>query len=739
MMWFKNVSTHAKLAVGSITMWILLVIVLITSYIGFIEITKSEKDLYDLHFKEAVDFLLLRSNTNYNRGQILEMILNTDSSEKNEIIANINERVKRMDKIIEGLQKLDHDPQFRSRIEELKNIIAAYRAIREQEIALIEKGKIEEARQLTIKLQDERYEKIYSIVTELGDKALADIGQQVITDIQTAGRIKSFFLIMGIATVILSGLIIIFALYSIEQEKKRIEDEGKRFEEEKRYRAIFEGAAEGIMIIEHHTRDIKYVNPAICWMLGYNEDELIHLTVNDILPASILDQVGSDFEAHDQENKTMFLKDLECLKKDGTIIYADVVITPRIIIDGRAHSVDFFMDVTKRRKAEDEKKKMETQLLQSQKLEAVGRLTGGIAHDFNNIMTTIIGNADIMLSMLPKGDPMREGLEEIRDAGERASGLVSQLLAFSRKQVLQPTIMSLNETVRDMDRMLRRIIGEDIELSAILAPDLGLVEADQGQMEQVIMNLVVNARDAMPRGGKITIETVNVELDEVYASSHISVIPGTYVMMSVNDTGVGMTKEVQEHVFEPFFTTKDIGKGTGLGLSTVYGIVKQSKGNIWVYSELEKGTTFKVYLPRTERVISEKEKKDKKEGALTGSETILIVEDDEMVRKFAEKVLKRYGYRVLISSNGEEAIRIAGEYEGPIDLMLMDVVMPGMSGQEIEERLRTSRPDIKVLYMSGYTDDAIVHHGILDKGKMFLQKPFTVNALGRKVREALRD
>jgi len=527
----------------------------------------------------------------------------------------------------------------------------------------------------------------------------------------------------------------------LELEKEvnaRREVEESLRQSEQRYRAIFEGAAEGIMIIEHHTRDIKYVNPAMCRMLGYDEDELRHLTVNDILPAYILDRLGSDFEAHDRENKTMFLKDLECLKKDGTIIYADIVITPRIIIDGRAHSLDFFMDVTQRKKAEDDKKKIETQFLQSQKLEAVGRLTGGIAHDFNNILTAIIGNAEIMLAILPKGDPLREGVEEIRDAGERAAGLISQLLAFSRKQVLQPTIMSLNDTVHDMDRMLRRIIGEDIEMRTILKHDLGLVEADMGQIELVLMNLVVNARDAMPKGGKITIETANAELDEEYSRSHIAVIPGPFVMLSVSDTGVGMTREVQEHIFEPFFTTKEKGKGTGLGLSTVYGIVKQTKGNIWTYTELGKGTTFKVYLPRVERLKLEKKKKDRKAEALTGSETILIVEDDEMVRKFAERVLKGFGYRVLIAANGEEAVRIAGEHEEPIHLMLTDVVMPGMSGQDLENKFKASKPGIKVLYMSGYTDDAIVHHGILDKGKVFLQKPFTTDALGRKVKEALR-
>jgi two-component system cell cycle sensor histidine kinase/response regulator CckA len=564
---------------------------------------------------------------------------------------------------------------------------------------------------------------------------VAESGETCIFEADYAGENMSKPISFRIVVVPMAGNIAILAQDITERKKA---EEALRQSEE-RYRAILNGAAEGILIVEHHTRDIKYVNPAMCRLLGYDEDELKHLTVNDIHPAYILDRLGSDFEAHDRENKTMFLKDLECLKKDGTITYADVVITPRIIIDGRSHSVDFFMDVTQRKKAEDDKKKIEIQLLQSQKLEAVGRLTGGIAHDFNNILTTIIGNAEIMLGSLPKGDHLREETEEIRAAGERAADLIGQLLAFSRKQVLQPTIMSLNDTVHDMDRMFRRIIGEDIELRTILAPDLGLVEADQGQMEQVIMNLVVNARDAMPRGGKITIETANVELDEEYARSHIAVIPGSFVMMSVSDTGVGMTKEIQEHVFEPFFTTKEKGKGTGLGLSTVYGIVKQSKGSIWVYTELGKGTTFKIYLPRAERLISEKKKKDKKAEALTGSETILVVEDDAMVRKFAERVLKGFGYRILIAANGDEAVSIAGEYEGPIDLMLTDVVMPGMSGEDLENRLKASKPGIKVLYMSGYTDDAIVHHGILDKGKIFLQKPFTIESLGRKVKEALGD
>jgi two-component system cell cycle sensor histidine kinase/response regulator CckA len=344
-----------------------------------------------------------------------------------------------------------------------------------------------------------------------------------------------------------------------------------------------------------------------------------------------------------------------------------------------------------------------------------------------------------MLATLPKDDTAREGLEEIRAAGDRAATLIHQLLAFSRKQILEPVVMSLNETVYNMDKMLRRIIGEDIELRTILASDLGLVEVDMGQIEQVIMNLAVNARDAMPEGGKLTIETANVDLDKGYTDNHIAVIPGPYVMLSVSDTGAGMTKEVREQVFDPFFTTKEKGKGTGLGLSMVYGIVKQSKGNIWVYSEPRKGATFKVYLPRVEKSISAEEKKEKEAVAVTGSETILIVEDDDMVRNFAAKVLKKLGYTILIAADGQEAISISGDHQGPIHLILTDVVMPGISGAAVEETLRDSRPGIKVLYMSGHTDNAIVHHGVLGKGKVFLQKPFTPDALARKVREVLGD
>ncbi|HEY0729182.1 MAG TPA: ATP-binding protein [Pyrinomonadaceae bacterium] len=381
----------------------------------------------------------------------------------------------------------------------------------------------------------------------------------------------------------------------------------------------------------------------------------------------------------------------------------------------------------------------ERQLIQSQKLEAVGRLAGGISHDFNNLLTVILGYSDIMLRQLSQEHPLRRYLDEIVKASERASALTRQLLAFSRKQVMQPKVFGVNNVVSELEKMLRRMIGEDIELRVSLHPDLGNIKADPVQLEQVIMNLVVNARDAMPKGGKLTIETSNVYLDQTYAKEHMSVEPGNYVMLAISDTGCGMDKETRQRIFEPFFTTKAQGKGTGLGLSTVYGIVKQSGGNIWVYSEEGRGTTFKIYFPQVREEAEEYRRVTAKAEAPRGSETILLVEDADWVRKLARQLLERAGYRVVEASGAEEAIRIIETSTNgtKIDLVLTDVIMPGMSGNDMSKHLLAQRPDLPVLYMSGYTDDAIVQHGVLEPGINFIQKPFSPDALALKVREVL--
>ncbi len=401
---------------------------------------------------------------------------------------------------------------------------------------------------------------------------------------------------------------------------------------------------------------------------------------------------------------------------------------------GFVHVVkDITMDIER----ESEKEKLQEQLRQSQKMESIGRLAGGVAHDFNNLLQVINSYAELSLAKLRDEDPLRKNLNCIYESGERAAGLTRQLLAFSRKQVLQTAILDINTTIVGMEKMMRRLIGEDIDIRRVYAPDLGKVRADPGQIEQILMNLAVNARDAMPTGGKLTIETANVELDEKFAAQHVGVTAGAYVMLAVSDTGCGMDEATKALMFEPFFTTKEKGKGTGLGLATVYGIVQQSGGSIWVYSEPGKGTSFKIYFPcdasATATLLSDKPPVK----AVSGTETILVVEDEEKVRQLVEEALRSAGYAVLPCANAGEALLTCEQHQGPIHLMLTDVVMPRMSGRQLAERLSSLRPETKVLYMSGYTDNAIVHHGVLDEGTQFIGKPFTIAALASKVRDVL--
>ena len=384
-----------------------------------------------------------------------------------------------------------------------------------------------------------------------------------------------------------------------------------------------------------------------------------------------------------------------------------------------------------------DRKKLEAQLRQAQKMEAVGRLAGGIAHDFNNLLMVIQGYAELLIDRSKPGDAFRRNAEQIQEASQRAASLTRQLLAFSRKQMLAPSVLSVQSVVADMEKILRRLIGEDVELVSVNAPDLWRIKADRSQIEQVILNLAVNARDAMPRGGKLTIETENVEFDNSQARLPVVLTPGRYVMLAVTDNGCGMDSETQAHIFEPFFTTKEKGKGTGLGLATVYGIVKQSGGYIWVYSEPGQGTTFKVYLPRVEESLTPQETQANSQNIPRGTETILLVEDEQGVRDLAREYLEISGYKVLVAENGPAAVKLVSDHKGAIDLVMTDVVMPGLSGSELTKRIEALRPAIRIMYMSGYTDQAIVHHGILGADIVLLQKPFTLNALAHKLRDAL--
>ncbi len=472
-------------------------------------------------------------------------------------------------------------------------------------------------------------------------------------------------------------------------------------------------------------------NPAAERIFGFTEEEAMGRYPYDlIVENSVKSHVDNVWKRLLEGDMTAHSTN-ENIIKDGRKILCEWTNTPLKEKDGTVIGVlSMVRDIT-------EKAQLEKQLQQAQKLEAVGRLTGGVAHDFNNALTGIIGFADYMLMRAKEDDPNRQYLEEIKKAGQRAALLTQRLLAFSRKQILKPVVLNLNALINELEKMIRRLIGEDIMLVANLNKDLGRIKADPAQMEQILMNLVVNARDAMPKGGKLTIETQNIYLNEEYTKNHISVQPGQYVLLAVSDNGIGMDKETQEHIFEPFFSTKEEKGGTGLGLAMVYGIVKQSGGNIWVYSEPGQGTTFKIYLPSVEEVAITKKKAEKFIESLKGTETVLVVEDEMIVRDMINLVLKDNEYTVLEASNGPEALAIFDQYKDQINLLLTDAIMPGMDGRELAEKITAKNPNIKVLFTSGYTDNVIVHHGILEEGINFLQKPFAPSLLLRTVREVL--
>jgi two-component system cell cycle sensor histidine kinase/response regulator CckA len=504
---------------------------------------------------------------------------------------------------------------------------------------------------------------------------------------------------------------------------------------EERYRDYFENAKDAIYV---HDLEGRYtmVNKAAEALVGYTREEILKMSVFDVVPQSSANQIQARLNKKLADHAPT-IYEVEAIRKDGTRVPVEV--SSRLIwengvpvaVQGSAR------DITERKRAEEALRASQLQLQQSQKLEAVGQLAGGVAHDFNNLLTAIIGYTDLSLRRANLEDPIRHNLEETKKAAERAGSLIRQLLAFSRKQILEPKVLDLNAVVKDMHKMLTRLIGENIDLATKQASDLGMVKADPSQVEQIIMNLVVNARDAMPHGGKVTVETANITLDDQDALKHVAVKAGEYVMLAVSDTGTGIDEETQARIFEPFFTTKEVGRGTGLGLSTVYGIVKQSGGNIWVYSEPEVGTAFKVYLPRVDAAASVIEKLVLESAAPQGTETILLVEDEDMVRGLARKILSEAGYKVIEARSGAEALELSRGYAGPIDLLLTDVVMPAFSGKEVAERLKEFRPAVRVLFMSGYTDEAIVRHGVLDANVEFLQKPFTWVRLAKKVRDVL--
>ena len=501
-------------------------------------------------------------------------------------------------------------------------------------------------------------------------------------------------------------------------------------EDHRRLSVAIEQAIESVMVTDAEG-DIVYVNPAFERLTGYRKAEIIGQNVRVLSSGKHGEDFYEGLRATTSAGKIWHGRIVNKSKED-TLFTVDAVVTPVTDEDGLiVNYVHLLHDVTR-------ELKLEEQYYQAQKMEAIGLLAGGVAHDFNNLLTAISGFAEMLRFRLSPGDPARDWAEKILEAGQRATDLTRQLLAFSRKQIIQAKVLNLNDVVRNMEKMLRRIIGEDINLQTILEPELWSIEADPTQMEQVILNLVVNARDAMPNGGDLTIETANVILDEEYVANHLEAKAGEHVRLTVRDTGIGMSQEVKSRIFEPFFTTKEIGKGTGLGLATVYGIVQQHGGHIWVYSEEGMGSVFRLYLPRVKKAAPALQKLLPVITDLPrGTETILLVEDAMAVQELAAIVLKNQGFTVLTASSGQEALRLAEEYQGEIHLLFTDLVMPGMSGKELADKLVELRPKIKVLFTSGYADRAIARHNLLEQQTAFIEKPFSPHALVRKVREVL--
>jgi two-component system cell cycle sensor histidine kinase/response regulator CckA len=495
--------------------------------------------------------------------------------------------------------------------------------------------------------------------------------------------------------------------------KKLLKDKDRKFQ------LLFEENPQPMWVFDPRSQQILEANQAASQLYGYAREEFREMSLASI-EGSIIPPDPNDLTpaAAIHRHRT----------RDGRRIEVETI-AQNIVYGGATVQLVALVDVTLRRQLEE-------QLRQAQKMEAVGMLAGGVAHDFNNLLTIITGYSQLILKTLSPSDPNHHSAEQIVKAGERAAALTQQLLAFSRRQVLQPKVVDLNKLVVSLSSMLRRLIGEDVDLRLEMRPELGQVNADPGQLEQVLMNRVVNARDAMPKGGTLTIETANVTLDENYVSRHIKVKPGQYTLLAVSDNGIGMDEATQVRLFEPFFTTKGSGRGTGLGLSTVFGIVKQSGGTVDVYSVPSRGTSVKIYLPRIDRqVIAESETLSK--AVARGSETILVVEDDEMVRNLVRETLQREGYNVLDAADSVEACRVSEKHRTAIHLLITDVVMPKVSGRDLAVELCRRRPGMRVLYMSGYTDSAIVNSGILQKEVAFLNKPFTPSALAARVRDVL--
>jgi PAS domain S-box-containing protein len=563
-------------------------------------------------------------------------------------------------------------------------------------------------------------------------ESAGSVHHQIIANIaREASRLETLQWLLLMAILILAALVI----FSMRRDERRLLAYQRKLEtSEERFRGIFEAAAEGIFLVDPESTMIVNANPSASRILGYSEEEMRSLRVSDVhTPEARHDGMALFQELREKGQAS--IAEIDCLTREGLTIPVSII--GRIIeLDGRQLACGFFTDLTQEKAANQEKLRLEGQLLQAQKMEAIGNLAGGIAHDFNNLLQAILGYAELLNTPDLNPEDHRQDVESIRYAASRAAELTRQLLVFSRRQVIEPVDLNLNQAIGDLVGMLDSMIGETITIDFLPGNQLGTVSMDGGQLEQVLMNLCINARDAMGSQGRLTIETENVLVDEDYCRTHEWSTPGRYVLLTVTDSGEGMSRETMSQIFEPFFTTKEVGKGTGLGLATVYGIVKQNQGMIHVYSEVGTGTTFKIYLPLTERPATEVGPKIARPVA-GGQETILVAEDDPAIRALVTKILEKSGYQVLAAADGREAVALFSNQPEAVDLALLDVVMPEMGGREAQEAMHEIKPGLPVIFASGYSQNAIHTDFVLGKGRHLINKPYAREALLKMIRDLL--
>ncbi|MBU0965253.1 MAG: response regulator [Proteobacteria bacterium] len=528
-------------------------------------------------------------------------------------------------------------------------------------------------------------------------------------------------------------------LLTIRRAAEKWQMAGSLRRSEASYRRLHDSMTDAFVVVDMEGRLLEW-NKVFSSMLGYMDEELRQLSYMDLTPVEWRDMEKRMVEEQIIPHGYSEVYEKQYRRKDGSILPVELRTYLLRESNGQPSGMwAIVRDISQRKKDEGEKSRLEEQLIQAQKLESIGRLAGGVAHDFNNLLTVILGYGELVMQDMHKEHPSYESLRLICQAGLRARDLTRQLLAFSRKQLLEMQVVDINMVVKGFEKLICRVIGEDIDLQLVLPAQPLPVKADTSQLEQVLMNLAVNARDAMPEGGTLTIETSLVDLDEQYAAQKPGVIPGRYIQIAVSDTGCGMDHETAGLIFEPFFTTKAKDKGTGLGLATSYGIIKQHNGNIWAYSEPGRGTIFKIHLPLARESLSKGKSVTAEPTDLHGNETILLVEDDLQMRKLTQIILKRQGYTVLVAENGQDALTLLDNFKGPVHLVLTDVVMPGMSGKELSDRICERIPDVKVLFMSGYSGNVIAHRGVIGDGVNFIPKPFPAQALAIKVRKVLEE